>query len=51
MGRGVKSGTYTGDHIVWVGPWQDFAFDPINQKLKVVQKQMIYHLKALIVGF
>ena len=26
---------YTGDHIVWVGPWQDFTFDPINQKLKV----------------
>ena len=42
---------YTGDHIVWVGPWQDFTFDPIYQKLKVVQKQMIYHLKPLIVGF
>ena len=23
---------YTGDHIVWVGPWQDFTFNPINQK-------------------
>ena len=42
---------YTGDHIVWVGPWQDFTFDLINEKLKVVQKQMIYHLKPLIVGF
>ena len=42
---------YTGDHVVWDGPLQDFTFDPINQKLKVVQKQMIYHLKALIVGF
>ena len=41
---------YTRGHIVWDGPWQDFKFDPINQKLYVVQKQMIYYLKPLIVG-